>query len=137
MKRGWLLAVVSLGILGLLAIQSAAAQEHQAADAPAVADARIPPSEVTLDNLEAFQEQLHRDLPVGTAKNDVEEYLMHWSIRHLYLEPFPIHGRYGNSFQCAIGYIGMRSGFPARLTFYVHLDGSDAVREITFSVKYL
>ena len=136
-RKDWLLVVAAVTSLGLLVIQSAAAQEHHAADVLAVADERIHPSEVTLENVEAFQEQVRRDLPVGTAKKDVEEYLINWGIRHLYLEPVPIYGRYGNSFQCAIGYIGVRRGFDARLTFYIHLDGIDAVREISFSVKYL
>src|SRR5690348_6144834 len=49
--------------------------------------APIPPDEVNLENLPLFEAQLRRDLPVGTAKEDVEAYLTRWTIRHSFVPP--------------------------------------------------
>ncbi|WP_299398877.1 hypothetical protein [Pelagibius sp.] len=133
-RRGWLLAVGAATSLGLLAIQSAVAQEHQAADAPAVADERIPPSEVTLENRDAFQEQVHHDLPVGTPKKDVETYLTDLDIAHHFFDGH--YGGLGNSFHAVLEDLGMYHGFKPRLSVWIYLDDKDLVREVRFHTKY-
>ncbi len=98
---------------------------------------RILPKQVTLSNVEAFKEQMRRDLPPGTEKVDVEEYLTRWNILHSFYGPSPLYGANGNAFQGRIPNIGRLYLFPANLFIRIHLDSSERVREIFFRVDHV
>jgi len=99
-------------------------------------DRSILPSDVTLANVEAFQEQMQRDLPVGTAKQDVEAYLTHWEIPHTYIGGDPANLEYANSFHAALSDIGSRNFLRASLSIWITHDQDDKLRDIWFSVRY-
>ena len=104
---------------------------------PAAAEiGRILPSEVTHENLYAFQEQTRRDLPVGTAKQDVEAFLTRLNIRHTYLPPDSGYLEYGNSFHAVLDDLGWYQGFAVKLYIWIHLDDTNLVREIRFRTSY-
>ena len=126
--------IAGAGLIGFLALHSVTAQDHQAVDTPAVADQRIPPSDVTLENLEAFQEQVRYDLPVGTAKRDVEEYLTLWQMPHDFFGRS--YGSLGNSFHAVVEDLGLYHGFIPRLSVWIYLDDKDLVREVKFRTTF-
>src|SRR5262245_26563336 len=93
-------------------------------------DAQILPGQVTLSNVEAFKQQMRRDLPVGTPKAEVEEYLTRWKILHSFYGP--AYGPFGNAFGARIPDIALRLGlFPSDLNIKIYLDASDRLREMT------
>ena len=76
------------------------------------AEPQILPNQVTLSNVEAFKEQMRRDLPVGTAKTSVEGYLTHWNIVHSFYGPAygPSYGtRFRREFRTLDGVSSFRS----------------------------
>ena len=93
---------------------------------------RILTADVTLSNVDAFKEQVRRDLPLGTKKGEVDAYLKRWNFRYDFFEPNPVYGRNGNSFQAVLQDIGYRLIFPVDLLIRIHLDGNDEVSEIFF-----
>jgi hypothetical protein len=109
--------------------------EPLTASEAAMNEERISPSEVTLDNLEAFEAQVRRDLPIGTSKEDVEAYLTRCGLPYDFFGPSPLYD--GNSFQTTIENIGMRVVFMAHLFIRIRLDQHDKVKEIFFRVDYL
>ncbi|MEO3427261.1 hypothetical protein AAFN88_00285 [Pelagibius sp. CAU 1746] len=122
-----------LGCAGLLALWLAlGSDEVQKGNA----DGRILPREVTLENLDAFEKQLLRDLPVGTTKQDVETYLKRWEISYTYLPPDSGWLEYSNSFYATLDNIGSRNFLRASLSISIVHDEEDKVRAIWFSVKY-
>lgn len=134
-KRFWLslaLAVASSGALSVSFPQSAIAQTTQAR-VTAATDERILPSDVTMDNHEAFQEQMRRDLPLGTAKADVEAYLTRWRIPYDFFGPN--YGALGNSFHAVVEDLGMYHGYTPRLSAWIYLDDANLVREIRFHLR--
>jgi hypothetical protein len=97
---------------------------------------RILPQDVSTRNLEAYEAQFRRDIPVGTPKAEVEGYLTRMNIRHLFL-PSSIYGNDGNVFQAVFNDIGTVLGFQASLGIWIRLDEEDKVREIVFRLQYL
>ena len=111
------------------------AYAQEAHNSTAMTEKRISPSEVTLSNLDAFEAQMRRDLPIGTPKQDVEAYLTQSKIRHGFTEGRS--GPFGPLFQATIENIGRRVVFTASLAIRIHLDPDGKVDEITFRVEYL
>jgi len=101
----------------------------------AMNEKRISPSEVTLDNLEEYEAQVRRDLPIGTPKEDVEAYLTRCGLPYDSIGPNPLYD--ANSFQTTIENIGIRVIFQASLFIRIRLDQQDKVKEILFRVDYL
>ena len=137
-RRSWLLltaAIACAGLLILMPTQSANAQEQQEAETSLLTEERILPNEVTLDNLEAFQEQMRRDLPVGTPKADVGAYLARWDISHHFFGTN--YGSLGNSFHAVLEDLGIYHGYTPRLNAWIDLDDTNLVREIRFHLKFL
>ncbi len=129
--------VACAGLLGVLLVQTSCASEPKRENNVAVSGERILPDQVNLANLEAFEEQMRHDLPVGTAKKDVETYLNRWRIRYGFIDSAPIYGPDGNSFHAVLENIGKRSIFTARLSIWIRLGENEEVREIDFRVTYL
>jgi hypothetical protein len=44
---------------------------------------RILPKSVTWENVAAFEDQVRKDVPIGTPANDVVEYLRRWEIKRI------------------------------------------------------
>jgi hypothetical protein len=115
-------------VIVLVAIAVSVAVFHESS----ASDARIMPNQVTLSNVEAFKEQMRGDLPVGTAKTTVEEYLARWKILHSFYGP-EYGPNFENTFGARIPDIGRRLGlFPVDLNIRIYLDSSDRLREISF-----
>jgi hypothetical protein len=137
--------VCMLVLLGLASISAPHASfadngnstEPLTASEAAMNEERISPSEVTLDNLEAFEAQMRRDLPIGTSKEDVEAYLTRCGLRYDFVGLNPGYGPDANSFQTTIENIGIRVIFMAHLLIRIRLDQHDKVKEIYFRVDYL
>lgn len=102
----------------------------------AQAQQRIPANKVTLGNVEAFEKQVARDLPVGTPKDNVEAYLIHEKITHSFYSSDPIYGPDGNTFQGTIRNIGVRLIFEGDLAIRIHLNAQDKVDKVWFRIDY-
>jgi len=94
----------------------------------------IAPNQVTLSNLDSFELQFKRDLPAGTIKKDVDEYLQRRNLRCFFATA---EGLGKNTFYCRIENIGNRGGFTADLSIRIHLNSSLEVDDISFRVDYL
>lgn len=128
-QRTRILLLLALGVtcalvLGVWLVQNESEEGH------------IHPNQVTLDNMEAFEIQVRRDLPIGTDKEDVEAFLTNWSIEYEYFAPDYGSEHYANSYRIVLSNIGTRVFFPASLIIYIHLDESDMIREIVFRDHY-
>jgi hypothetical protein len=123
LRYRWFRLLIVLATVGIGSLQEARTGET-----------RILPNQVTVSNVEAFKEQMRRDLPVGTAKASVEEYLTRWKIPYDFFGP--AYGpSFGNTFQGRFPDIGYRLGiFPVDLNFRIYFDSDDKVREIFFQV---
>jgi len=134
-SRKWLGSILQIALL-LSAFSGVglAEQRNSVAEATnhvnAVDGHRMLAKEVRLSNVDAFEAQLRRDLPLGTSKADVEAYLAQLNIRHAYVGPH-------NAYQAVIDDIGMRQGFQASLDIWVSLDADEKVKEIRLHVQYL
>ena len=89
-----------------------------------------------MENVEAFQEQVRRDVPLGTAKADVEAYLTRWDIPHQYIGPRASYPPLGNSFYGLLEDIGYYHGFTPSLNVRIFLDDTNLVREIKLFIKF-
>src|SRR5216684_1701933 len=77
---GLILAFVGIAFWSLM--QSNPISLQQVRSAITTRDERILPSQVSLPNVETFQAQMRRDLPVGTPKEAVEAYLNQLKFRY-------------------------------------------------------
>jgi hypothetical protein len=100
----------------------------------AVVTKRISSGEVRLSNLDAFEAQIRRDVPLGAPKQRIETYLSQQNIPHLFAEPNSGVGE--NTFYGTLKNIGARWGFPASLAIRIHLDHNEKVDKIWFRVDY-
>jgi len=126
---------IALFLLGLSGIELAGRQEgglraEELSGSEAPIEHRILPSEVRLSNLDAFEAQLRKDLPPGTAKTEVESYLGRSGLKHAYVSPH-------RAFSASIDNIGLRGPFQASLLILIYLGTSDQVKEVAFYVEYL
>jgi len=98
----------------------------------------IPVSEVRLSNLNAFEAQVRREVPLGTPKREVEVYLSKQHIPYGFAEPDPdiSDPNIQNVFAGTIQNIGTRWGFPASLAIRIHLDQGERVDKVWFRVDY-
>lgn len=97
---------------------------------------RILPSQVTLSNLEAFKEQVRRDLPLGTPQANVEAYLRRWNIPYDFFGPLPIYGPDGNSFRGKLSNIGRLDGYEVDLAIWIYLDANEKVERVEFRLNW-
>jgi hypothetical protein len=97
---------------------------------------RIDPYEVNLSNLEAFKEQLRRDLPPGTPKEDVETYLTRWRIAHHFSGPNSPARSTRNIFYALIEDIAVLPIYRVSLQIDIRLDDHDSVKDIEFMTTY-
>ena len=136
-ERAWRLLriVVTCGvILGGLLMRVSHAQEKPSSFAAALGGKRVHPSEVSLSNVEAFEAQMRRDLPLGTPKANVEAYLKCWSIPYFFADADGTPT--GNAFYGTLMKIGKKSKFTGHLAIRIFLDEEDKIREIVFRIDY-
>jgi len=130
----FVLGVACTLLASLAGFQAAQAQQQEVRDTAAAIEERILPSEVTLENHDAFMDQLHRDLPLGTAKQDVEAYLARWEIPYYFLDAR--YGSFGNAYHAVLEDLGWYQGFTTRLNVWIHLDDTNLLREIRFRTTF-
>jgi hypothetical protein len=94
---------------------------------------RLLPKDVTWRNVDDFESQVRRDLPIGTSASDVEEYLRRWTIGYEFHNPDS--SAKTNTIVGALDNLGYRAPFFPRLLFYFSLD-ADKVTSIRFHVEY-
>jgi hypothetical protein len=121
-------------LAGTLAI-SVSTFAKQATDTNPTRTSRILASQVTLSNVELFKLQVIRDLPIGTAKEDVESYLTSLMVEHSFADTRSLIDQ--NTFYGGIENIGFRLGFPGSLAIRIHVDANDKVDKVSFRIDYL
>lgn len=127
-RRGLFAGIVAAGVacagLGFYALYGAS-----------ISGDLIDPGEVSLLNMESFKEQLRRDLPPGTTKEDAEAYLNRREIAHSFVGPDVALPSAGNVFRALIEDVG-----PPFIYLYLEiriwLDEQDKVREVAFRLTY-
>jgi len=129
-----LLGLVGIGITVSL-VERFNGVAYLSADKGAAIPPQILPDNVTLSNRGSFERQLRQDLPIGTAKERVEDYLTDLKIKHFF------NGRPAlidqNTFYAMVDDIGSWFGFPGTLQIRIHLDGNDKLDSMTFRVDHL
>lgn len=94
----------------------------------------ISANEVTLSNLDAFEAQMIRDLPIGTPKASVQDYITRTGLKCSFVEPRGPD--WGNLFGCRIENIGHLGIFSAGLGVGIYLDAKAQVKNLFFRVDY-
>ena len=94
---------------------------------------RLLPKDVTWRNVDDFESQVRRDVPIGTSASDVEKYLRRWTIGYEFHNPD--RSAKTNTIVAALDNLGYRAPFFPRLLFYLSLD-ADKVTSIRFHVEY-
>jgi hypothetical protein len=95
---------------------------------------RVITSELNFANIDAFESQIRRDVPLGTSKQRVEVYLSRENIPHGLAQPNSGVGE--NTFYGTVKNVGTRLGFEASLAIRIHLDQKEKVDKIWFRVDY-
>ena len=88
-------------------------------------------SKVTLKNLDAFKQSMRNDLPIGSSREDIENYLKRNKIRYGYYER-------DKTYHAGIPNIGRwRIIYTAHLSIYLRLDDAEErLKQIDFDVQY-
>ena len=128
-------ALVMLAFVGAWALLFAFSFENEAlSQNNGVLEKRIVPEAVNLGNVESFKAQLRRDLPIGTPKVDVEDYLVRWGIQYAFVPANT--GQGDNTFYASLKNLGTQSGFPTDLAIRIHLDSNGRVEAIIFRLDH-
>jgi hypothetical protein len=107
----------------------------QTNDSGSMNEKRLEPQDVTMANREEYEAQLRRDLPIGTAKRDVEAYLTRQGITHSFAGRGALVDE--NTVYAILKNIGQAGPFVASLAIRIQLDADDKVARIWFRVDYL
>jgi hypothetical protein len=103
--------------------------------APSLYSERIDPAEVNLLNMGVFKQQLRNDLPLGTAKEEVEVYLDRRKLTYHFVGPEELLPSSRNTFHLLIEDVG-----PPLILLYleirIHLSDDNKIRETEFRLTY-
>ena len=85
---------------------------------------------VTLKNVDAFEQKMRADLPIGSTKEEVENYLIKKGIQYQYFES-------DKTFYAGIPKIGRRMlVYNAYLSIKIKLNDSEQLQALDFRVIY-
>ena len=123
----FLSSVVFAGLLGIVFLE--VNDLHAVENTKTMNTERILPSQVTLSNLEAFEDQVRHDLPVGTPKQEektiTQEGIPHFFRRRSWPYWKYVYGTLKN--------LGVWKGvFMASLAIRIHIDPKERVDAIKF-----